>query len=100
MYPTCKTEKKKKKKVSLRSCCWCKIGVAWSICPNQQQRPLLKNSYIPIVSVITLYYDRLYQILNLEVDLSSEGMKQLCRQKPPSQVYIGTPKLITKPDLF
>ena len=56
------------KNASLRSCWWCKIGAKWPICPNQQQEPLLKISYIPLLSVMTLHYHRLY-------NLSSEDMK-------------------------
>ena len=56
--------------------------------------------YIPLLSVMTLHYHRLYQISSLEANLSLEDPKQLCRQKPPSQVYLPTPKLIIKPDLF
>ena len=32
----------------------------------QQQGPLLKTSYIPLLSVMTLHYQRLYQISSLE----------------------------------
>ena len=39
---------------------------------------------------MTLHYPKLYQISNLEANLSSEDMKQLYRQKPPSQVYPKT----------
>ena len=61
---------------------------------------LLEISYIdPLLSVVTLQYHRLYQISSLEANLSLEDLKQLWRQKPPSQVYLPTPKLI-KPDLF
>ena len=62
--------------------------------------PLLEISYIPLLSVMTLHYHRLYQISCLAANLSLEDLKQLCRQKPPSQVYLPTPKLIIKPDLF
>ena len=62
--------------------------------------PLLKISYIPLLSVVTLYYHRLYQISSLEANSSLEDLKQLCRQKPPSQVYLPNPKLIIKPDLL
>ena len=50
--------------------------------------------YIPLLSVMTLHYHRLYQISSLAANLSLEDLKQLCRQKPPSQVYLPTPKLI------
>ena len=52
-----------------------KIGVKWPICPNQQQGPLLKISYIHLLSVMTLHYHKLYQISSLETNLSSEDMK-------------------------
>ena len=45
-------------------------------------------SYIPILSVMTPHYHRLYQISSLEANLSSEDRLRFCRQKPPSQVYI------------
>ena len=61
---------------------------------------LLKISYIPLLSVMTLHHHRLYQISSLEANLSLEDPKQLCRQKPSSQVYLPTPKLIIKADLF
>ena len=61
---------------------------------------LLKISYIPLLSVMALHYHRLYQISSLEANLSLEDPKQLCREKPPPQVYLPTPKLIIKPDLF
>ena len=41
----------------------------------------LKISYnIPLLSVMTLHYNRLYQISSLEANFSSKDMKQLCRQ--------------------
>ena len=55
--------------------------------------PLLEISYIPLLSVMTLHYHRLYQISSLEANLCLEDLKKLCRQKPPSQVYLPTPKL-------
>ena len=73
MYPTCKISKKKKK--------WCKIGVKWSICPNQQQGPVLEISYH------RLSYHRLYQISSLEANLSLEDMKQLCVDR--SHIHTG-----------
>ena len=49
-------------------------------CPNQQQQGLLLEiSYIPLLSVMTLHYHRLYQISSLEANLSLQDMKQLCR---------------------
>ena len=63
-------------------------------------QPTAGTSFGNSLSVMTLHYHRLYPISNLEVNLSSKDLKQLCRQKPPSQVYIGTPKLIFRPDLF
>ena len=78
----------------LRSCCWCKIGIKWPICPNQQQGPLSEISYIPLLSVMTtLHYQRLYKISSLETNLKLEDMKQLCtdcRQKPASHRYTYT----------
>ena len=72
MYPACKISKK------MHACeaagWWCKIGVKWLICPNQQQGPLLEISYIPLLSVMTPYYYRLYQISSLEANFSSEDM--------------------------
>ena len=58
---------------------------------------LLEISYIPLLSVMTLHYHRIYQISSLEANLSLEDPKQLCRQKPPPQVYLPTPKLILSP---
>ena len=59
-------------------------------CPNQQQQGLLLEiSYIPLLSVMTLHYHRLYQISSLEANLSLQDMKQLCQQKPTSQVYLS-----------
>ena len=49
-------------------------------CLNQQQQKLdLTISYIPLLSVMTLHYHRLYQISSLEANLSLQDMKQLCR---------------------
>ena len=73
-----------------RSCWWCKIGVKWPICPNQQQQGhLLEISYIPLLFIMTPHYHRLYQISCLAANLSLEDMKQLCTQKPPSQLYLA-----------
>ena len=44
------------------------------------------------------YCHRLYQISSVAANLSLEDLKQLCREKSPSQVYLLTPKLIIKPD--
>ena len=74
MYPTCKISKKEKK----------------NACKAAAGEPL----YIPLLSVMTLHYHRLYQISSLAANLSLEDLKQLCRQKPPLQVYLPTPKLI------
>ena len=71
----CTLHAKFQKNACLRNCRWCKIGVKWPICPNQQQGPLLEISYIPLLSVMTLHYHRLYQISSLEANLSSENMK-------------------------
>ena len=58
-------------------------------------------SYIhPLLSVMTLHYHRLYEVSSLEANLSLEDLKQLCRQKSLSQVYLPTPKLIIKSDSF
>ena len=54
---------------------WCKIGIKWPICPNQQEGPLLEISYIPLLYVMTLHYHRIYQVSSLEANLSSEDMK-------------------------
>ena len=61
------------KNACLRGCWWCKIEVQWPIC--QQQGPLLEILYIPLLSVMTLHYHRLYQISSLEANFSSEDMK-------------------------
>ena len=63
-------------------------------------QPTTGTSFGNLLSVITLHYHRLYSISSLEVNLSSEDLKQLCRQKPSSQVHVGTRKLILRPDLF
>ena len=76
----CTLHAKFQKNTFLRSCQWCKIGVKWPICPSQQQGPLLEISYIPLFSVMTLHYHKLYQISSLEANFSSEKIKQLCRQ--------------------
>ena len=85
MYCTCKISKKQK----------------MHACKAAAGRPLLEISYIdPLLPVMILYNNRLYQISSLEANLILEDLKQLCRQKPPSQVYLPTPKLILKPNLF
>ena len=84
VYPTCKISQK----ACLQSCCWGKLGIKGPTCPKQQQGPLLEISYIPLLSVMRLHYHRLYQIKSLEPNLSLEDMRQLCRKKPPSQVYL------------
>ena len=48
---------------------------------------LLEISYILLLSVMKLNYLRLYQISSLEANLSLEDLQQLCRQKPPQQVF-------------
>ena len=61
---------------------------------NQQQRPLLEISYIPLLSVMTtLHYHRLYQISSLEANLSLEDMKQLRLDR--SHLHTGIPYLKT-----
>ena len=67
MYPTCKILKKRK-----LHCCKVAAG-----------GPLLEISYIPLLSVMTLYYHGVYQISSLEDNLSLEDLKQLCRQTQP-----------------
>ena len=57
-------------------------------CKAAAGRPLLEISYIPLLSVMTLHYQRLYQISSLEANLTLEDLKQFCRQKPSSQVYL------------
>ena len=37
--------------------------------------PLLEISYIPLLSVMTLHYHRLYRISSLEANFSSKDMK-------------------------
>ena len=64
-----------KKNACLQSCWWCKFGVKWPICPNQQQRPLLEISCIPLLPIMTLRYHRLYQTSSLDANLKSEDMK-------------------------
>ena len=44
---------------------------------------LLEISYIPLLSVMTLYYHRVYKSSSLEANLSLEDLKQLCRQTHP-----------------
>ena len=59
-------------------------------CKAAADGSLLEISYIPLLSVMTLHYHRLYQISSLEANLSLEDLKQLCRQNPPSHVYLPT----------
>ena len=42
--------------------------------------PLLEIWYIPLLSVMTLHYHRVYKISSLEANLSSKDLKQFCRQ--------------------
>ena len=49
--------------------------------------PLLEISYVPLLSVMTLHYHREYKISSLEANLSSEDLKQLCRQTHPKTNY-------------
>ena len=56
--------------------------------------PLLEISYIPLLSVITLDYNRVYKISSLEANLSSEDLKQLYRQTHPKT------NRVIKPELF
>ena len=86
MKPTCKISKKK--------CMLAKLLVVrnWgnmAPCSNQQQQGLLLEiSYIPLLSIMTLHYHRLYKISSLEANLSLQDMKQLFQQKPMSQVNL------------
>ena len=73
MYATCKISKKQN----------------MHACKAAAGGPLLEISYRdPPLSVMILYYHRLYQISSLEANLILEDLKQLCRPKPPSQVYL------------
>ena len=47
-------------------------------CEAASGGPLLGISHIPLLSVMTLYCHRLYQISSLEANLSLEDLKQLC----------------------
>ena len=58
-------------------------------------KPLLEISYIPLLYVMTLHYDRVYNISGLEANLSLEDLKHLCLS-----VDRPTSKLIIKPELF
>ena len=40
----------------------------------QQQGPLLEISYIPLLSVMTFHYHRLYQISSLEANIILEDI--------------------------
>ena len=71
MYPHAKFQKKKKKKENARQHKAAAGG------------PLLEISHMPLLSVMTLHYHRLYQISGLSANLSLEDLKELCRQKPP-----------------
>ena len=44
---------------------------------------LLKISYIPLLSLMTLHYHGVYKISSLDANLSLEDLKQLCRQTHP-----------------
>ena len=73
MYPTCKISKKKKRKKKMHA----------SQHKAAAGGPLLEISHMPLLSVMTLHYHRLYQISGLSANLSLEDLKELCRQKPP-----------------
>ena len=45
--------------------------------------PLLEISYIPLLSVMTIHYDGVYQISSLSANLSLEDLKQFLRQTQP-----------------
>ena len=81
--------KKKNKKNENKKCMPTKlllvqIGVKWFIYPNQQQQgPLLEISYTPLLSVMTIHYDGVYQISSLSANLSLEDLKQFLRQTQP-----------------
>ena len=40
--------------------------------PNQQQGPCLEILHIPLLSVMTFHYHKLYQISRLEANFSSQ----------------------------
>ena len=62
MYPTCKISKKQ----------------TMHACKAAAGGPRLEISYIdPLLSVMILYYHRLYQISSLEANLILEDLKQL-----------------------
>ena len=45
--------------------------------------PLLEISYLPLLSVMTLHYHKVYKTSSLEANLSSKDREQLCRQNHP-----------------
>ena len=45
--------------------------------------PLLEISYIPLLSVMTIHYDGVYQISSPSANLSLEDLKQFLRQTQP-----------------
>ena len=45
--------------------------------------PLLEISYIPLLSIMTLHYHRVYKTSSLEANLSLEDLKQHFRQTHP-----------------
>ena len=72
MYPTCKISKKCMPGKLLVVQNWAKMA---HLPQPATGEPFLEISYIPLLSVMTLHYHRLYQISSLEANLSSEDMK-------------------------
>ena len=58
----------------------------------------------PFLLLVDLFWKFIYRptiVYNdIPLDTSLEDLKLLCREKPSSQVYRPTPKLMIKPDLF
>ena len=48
--------------------------------------------YIPLLSVMTLHYHRLYQISSLAANLSLEDLKQLCIDRSHLHKYTCLPQ--------
>ena len=53
------------------------------VCKAAAGGPLLEISYLPLLSVMTLHYHRVYKTSSLEPNLSSKDREQLCRQNHP-----------------
>ena len=84
--------KSSKKYACLQCCCGFKTGVKWLICP-QQKGPIWEILYVPILSVMTIHYQRLYQVSILEAEVKRHCIHPYTYRNPTS-------KLIMKPDLF